>query len=104
LLQEKLRTLAEEADSWVRQMDFRWLYNPRRKVLSVGYDLTRQRLEKSCYELLASEARNAAFVAIAKGDVPQKSWFHLGRAHTVCDGKRVLLSWSGTMFEYLLPA
>ena len=63
-----------------------------------------ERLEASCYELLASEARAAAFVAIAKGDVPQESWLHLGRAHVLVKGERVLLSWSGTMFEYLMPA
>jgi len=103
-LRDRLRLLSEEADALVREMDFRFLYNPKRRVLSVGYDVTQRHLERSCYELLASEARTATFVAIAKGDIPQESWFHLGRTLTVCAGKRVLLSWSGTMFEYLMPA
>jgi hypothetical protein len=58
---------------------------------------------ESCYDLLASEARSAVFVAIAKGDIPQNSWFQLGRVHTHFAGRSVLLSWTGTMFEYLMP-
>ena len=100
---ERLRNIAAECDALVREMDFSFLYRPDRKVLSVGYDVGRLRLEKSCYELLASEARIGAFVAIAKGDLPQESWFHLGRTLTVCHAWRTLLSWSGTMFEYLMP-
>lgn len=103
VLVENLRSLAAESDALVREMDFGFLYRPRRKVLSVGYDAGRQHLEKSCYELLASEARIGAFVAIAKGDLPQESWLHLGRSITSCHGQRALLSWSGTMFEYFMP-
>jgi hypothetical protein len=99
----RLQSIAAECDALVRQMDFSFLYSARRKVLSIGYDLGRRRLEASCYELLASEARTAAFVAVAKGDIPQESWFSMGRTLTVCDGWRALLSWSGTMFEYLMP-
>lgn len=102
-LENRLRAVAEEATLLVDRMDFRFLYNQRRNVLSVGYHVRTGRVEESCYELLASEARTAAFVAIAKGDVPQESWFRLGRAHTLCEGRRVLLSWTGTMFEYLMP-
>ena len=101
---ERLGALAVEADGLVRQMDFGFLYNKRRKVLSVGYHVRSRRPEASCYELLASEARAAAFAAIAKGDVPQESWLHLGRTHVLWKGEQVLLSWSGTMFEYLMPA
>ena len=64
----------------------------------------RSDLEPSSYDLLASESRIASFVAIAKGDVPQEAWFHLGRRHTLFSGQRVLVSWTGTMFEYLMPA
>jgi hypothetical protein len=85
-------------------MDFGFLYDSRRKVLSVGADVTTGRVEESAYDLLASEARMAAFVAIAKGDVPQESWAHLGRAHVRTEDERVLLSWTGTLFEYLMPA
>jgi hypothetical protein len=84
-------------------MDFKFLYQSRKKALSVGYDASSDRLEPSCYDLLASEARIAVFVAIAKGDIPQEAWFHLGRAHTLFRGERILLSWTGTMFEYLMP-
>jgi cyclic beta-1,2-glucan synthetase len=84
-------------------MDFRFLYQRRKKALSVGYDVAAGRLDPSSYNLLASEARIASFVAIAKGDIPQESWFRLGRAHTLFRGEPVLLSWSGTMFEYLMP-
>jgi hypothetical protein len=80
------------------------LFQTKKKLLSVGYDVAAGRLAPSSYDLLASEARIASFVAIAKGDIPQESWFHLGREHTVVRGQLVLLSWTGTMFEYLMPA
>ena len=100
----ELTEIAAICDTLVREMDFRFLYHPRKKVLSVGYDVGDRRLEPSYYDLLASEARIAVFVAIAKGDIPQEAWFHLGRGHTLCRGERILLSWTGTMFEYLMPA
>lgn len=98
-----LRRVAETADRLVREMDFRFLYNPKRKLLSIGYNVGRGELAPSCYDLLASEARTAVFIAAAKGDVHQEAWFRLGRAHTLAGGKRALLSWSGTLFEYLMP-
>jgi cyclic beta-1,2-glucan synthetase len=70
----------------------------------LGYDAERQQVGATSYDLMASEARIAVFVAIAKGDIPQEAWFHLGRAHTIVNGERTLLSWTGTMFEYLMPA
>ena len=100
----ELNEIAAVSDTLVREMDFRFLYHPRKKILSVGYDVAAGRLERSYYDLLASEARIAVFVAIAKGDIPQEAWFHLGRAHTLARGEHVLLSWTGTMFEYLMPA
>ncbi len=99
----QLAEIAAICDRLVCDMDFRFLYKPRRKALVVGYDLTTGRISPSYYDLLASEARVAVFVAIAKGDIPQESWFHLGRAHTLFEGERILLSWTGTMFEYLMP-
>ena len=84
-------------------MDFAFLLDPRRKLLSVGYDAGLQKLHSACYDLLASESRIAAFVGIVKEDIPQESWFLLGRAHTVEAGRPVLVSWTGTMFEYLMP-
>jgi hypothetical protein len=103
-LENDLQRLAADADRIVDEMDFRFLYDERRKLFSVGYDVTSQRLDTARYGLLASEARMAAFVAIAKGDIPQDSWFHLGRSQTSSAGRRILLSWTGTMFEYLMPA
>jgi cyclic beta-1,2-glucan synthetase len=99
----ELNEIASISEALVREMDFRFLYHPRKKLLSVGYNVSDQRLEHSYYDLLASEARIAVFVAIAKGDIPQEAWFHLGRAHTLASGDRVLLSWTGTRFEYLMP-
>jgi cyclic beta-1,2-glucan synthetase len=100
----ELSEIASISDGLVREMDFGFLYNSRKKLLSVGYDVSAGRPESGHYDLLASEARTAVFVAIAKGDIPQEAWFHLGRAHTLAHGDRVLLSWTGTMFEYLMPA
>ena len=99
-----LEAIAEQADRYVAEMDFGFLYNLRKKTLSVGYDAALGALAISTYDLLASEARSAAFIAIAKGDVPQDSWFHLGRTHVAARGTRILASWTGTMFEYLMPA
>ena len=84
-------------------MDFRFLLDPRRKLLSLGFDVESGKIPAACYDLLASEARIAVFAAIAKEDIPQDVWFLLGRSHTREHGLPVLLSWTGTMFEYLMP-
>ncbi len=97
------RDLAEQAKQMVRGMDFRFLFNERRQVFHIGYNAANEKLDGSYYDLLASEARIASLVAIAKGDVPQSHWLHLGRPMTKVHGKATLLSWSGTMFEYLMP-
>jgi cyclic beta-1,2-glucan synthetase len=102
-LGEQLHAIAETSDRLVREMDFRFLYDKRRSALSVGYDVAKSCRDVACYDLLASEARIASFVAIAKGDIPQEAWFRLGRTHTLLRGTYVLLSWTGTMFEYLMP-
>ena len=104
LLSDSLRSIAAEARRFANAMDFRFLLNRRRKLLSVGYDVDLQELHSACYDLLATESRTAVFAAIAKEDIPQESWFMLGRAHTLDKGRPVLLSWTGTMFEYLMPA
>jgi hypothetical protein len=100
---ENLRQISVLAGRLVDEMDFRFLLEPRRKLLSVGFEAGTQKLQAPCYDLLASEARVAVFVAIAKEDIPQECWFRLGRAQTLANGRPVLLSWSGTMFEYLMP-
>jgi len=91
------------AISELATMDFRFLYDPRKKLLSIGYNVDERRLDASCYDLLASEARLASYLTIAQGQLPQDSWFALGRLLTTAGGKPVLLSWSGSMFEYLMP-
>ena len=99
-----LRTIAATGGKYANDMDFTFLLNPRRKLMSVGFDVDTQVLQPACYDLLATESRTAVFAAIAKEDVPQESWFLLGRGHTLEQGRPVLLSWTGTMFEYLMPA
>ena len=88
-------------------MSFDFLYDWQRQIFAIGYRLADAegpgRLDPSFYDLLASEARLASFVAIAKGDVPDSHWFHLGRLLTSVDGAPTLLSWSASLFEYLMP-
>ena len=84
-------------------MDFGFLYDKRRELFSIGYNVDERRLDASYYDLLASEARLTSFVAIAQGQLPQEGWFTLGRLLTTTGGVPVLLSWSGSMFEYLMP-
>jgi cellobiose phosphorylase len=84
-------------------MDYRFLYDSARDLLAIGYNVDERRLDDSYYDLLASEARLASFVAIAQGQLPQDNWFSLGRLLTTSGGEPVLLSWSGSMFEYLMP-
>jgi cyclic beta-1,2-glucan synthetase len=98
------RDLARQANGYVDAMDFKFLFDERRQVFYIGYNATTEKLDPNHYDLLASEARIASLIAIAKGDVPQSHWLHLGRPVTQVKGKQVLLSWSGTMFEYLMPA
>ncbi|MGA8151981.1 MAG: glucoamylase family protein [Terriglobales bacterium] len=100
---DDLRKIALEAGRLADEMDFGFLLDGRRRLLSVGFDVEAQQLEPACYDLLATESRIAVFTAIAKDDIPQESWFLLGRAHILDHGRAVLLSWTGTMFEYLMP-
>jgi cyclic beta-1,2-glucan synthetase len=102
-LASHLKALATEADRLVREMNFKMLVDRRRRLLSVGYDVAKQQLNSACYDLLASESRTATFIGVAKGEVLEDAWFRLGRQHTSCEGEKVLLSWTGTMFEYLMP-
>ncbi|MEP7326173.1 MAG: glucoamylase family protein, partial [Gemmatimonadota bacterium] len=99
----RLEALANRADAYVREMDFRFLYDPARKLFAIGYQDTTHCLDNSYFDLLASEARLASFVAIAKKDVPVEHWFRLGRTLTRAAGETALVSWSGSMFEYLMP-
>ena len=88
----------------VTAMEFGFLFDPTRMLFAIGYRMTDGSLDAGRYDLLASEARLLSFVAIAKGDVPVRHWFRLGRLLTPVGKDSVLLSWSGSMFEYLMPA
>jgi hypothetical protein len=103
-LESTLRAQAEFAGRLGRAMDFRFLFDDRRKLFRIGWDVEAGTLASSTYDLLASEARTGVFLAIARGDAPREAWFHLGRKLTYYRGHRTLISWSGTMFEYLMPA
>ncbi len=85
-------------------MNFRLLYDKRRHLFHIGYNVSSERLDENHYDLLASEARIASIIAIARNEVPAGHWVHLGRPLTRTDGRHTLLSWGGTMFEYLMPA
>ena len=101
---ENLHNIAKTTARLADEMDFRMLLHPQRKLLSIGFDIQNGQLHSACYDLLASESRTAAFVAIAKEEILQETWFRLGRTHTLENRRPVLLSWTGTMFEYLMPA
>ncbi|HLH72513.1 MAG TPA: glucoamylase family protein, partial [Chloroflexota bacterium] len=98
-----LEALTRQVDALADGMEMRFLYDPERRLFSIGYNVELRRLDRSYYDLLASEARLASLVAIARGEVPIEHWFTLGRPFGLSDGKPVLLSWTGTMFEYLMP-
>jgi cyclic beta-1,2-glucan synthetase len=103
-LAHRLSTLITHTKTLFDAMEFGFLFDTTRKLFSIGYRVGDSSLDPSCYDLLASEARLTSFVAVAKGDVPASHWFHLGRALTPVDRGSALVSWSGSMFEYLMPA
>ncbi len=102
-LAHRLRQLAAEALAMVMAMEFGFLFDPQRMLFSIGYRAADGSLDEGRYDLLASEARVLSFIAIAKGDVPMRHWFRLGRLLTPAGSDSVLMSWSGSMFEYLMP-
>src|SRR5687767_14115880 len=97
-----LERLARDAGQLAR-MEYGFLVDKARQLFAIGYNVDELRRDASCYDLLASEARATTFVAIAQGQLPQESWFALGRLLTTAGGEPALLSWSGSMFEYLMP-
>ena len=103
-LTRRLGALARGAAELFAAMDFSFLYHPGRRLFAIGYRVADGELDSGYYDLLASEARLASFVAIAKEDVPAAHWFQLGRPLTPVDRGAALVSWSGSMFEYLMPA
>ncbi|MEX2214195.1 MAG: glucoamylase family protein [Phycisphaeraceae bacterium] len=97
-----VKQLADECGS-LADMDFTFAYDTTREQFAIGYNVDEQRMDASFYDLLASEARLTSFIGIAQGQFGQENWFSLGRAITVIHGHRALLSWTGSMFEYLMP-
>ncbi len=98
----ELRSLAARCRE-LAEFEFEFLYDRARHLLSIGYNVSDHQLDTGSYDLLASEARLASFIAIANGKLPQEHWFSLGRQLTTSNGRPALLSWSGSMFEYLMP-
>ena len=103
-LERRLAALEAIAGKMFAAMEFGFLFDPARQLLAIGYRVAEGSLDPNCYDLLASEARLASFIAIAKGDVPARHWFRLGRDLTPVDRGSALISWSGSMFEYLMPS
>ncbi len=104
MLVRRLQAISDRAQQLFREMDFSFLFDPTRKLFSIGFRVQDGTLDPSYYDLLASEARLASFLAIAKGDIAPDHWFRLGRAMTPVGRGSALISWSGSMFEYLMPA
>ena len=102
-LATRFKSAAELSQNYFDDMDFGFLFDENRQLLRIGYNVDEERGDQSCYDLLASEARTAVFLAIAKGDIPSDTWLRLGRKLTAYRDHVTLLAWSGTMFEYLMP-
>ena len=103
-LRSDILTVADHAQVHADAMDYKFLLAESRQLLSIGFDGVSGELHPACYDLLASEARIATFLAVAKGDIPQQAWFRLDRTHVMVNGRAALLSWTGTMFEYMMPS
>ncbi len=100
---EKISQMVKTIDNIIENTDFSVLYNPKKRLFSIGFDVEKNMLTNSYYDLLASEARQASLIAIAKKDVPVKHWNSLSRTLTSLNKYKGLISWSGTAFEYLMP-
>ncbi|WP_100644540.1 GH36-type glycosyl hydrolase domain-containing protein [Alteromonas facilis] len=103
-LKARFERLASNARSFAMGMNFHFLFNQEKVLLSIGYSVDNDTLDTGCYDLLGSEARLASLFAIAKNDIPSEHWFHLGRTASPVGFSAALLSWSGSMFEYLMPS
>ena len=102
-LVERADRLAALSDDLLEEIEFGFLFNDERQLFSIGYNVVDGRLDSSYYDILASEARLASYMAIALGKVSHEHWFKLGRSLTPSGSSRALLSWSASMFEYLMP-
>ncbi len=99
----RARSLIGAVRDLSESINMRFLYDEKRKLFSIGYSVSERRPDNSFYDLLASEARIGSFAAIARGEIPLEHWFTMGRPYNAIGRRRVLLSWTGTMFEYLMP-
>jgi hypothetical protein len=99
-----LREIAQHSEEMAENTEFGFLVDPGRQVLSIGYDVRNRKVHQACYDMLASEARIATFLAVARGELHHQSWFKLSRDYTLAFGTHVIISWTGTMFEYLMPS
>jgi cyclic beta-1,2-glucan synthetase len=104
LIVDRSMAIVDISKAIFHDMEFGFLFDADRQLLSIGYRPEDDSLDSNFYDLLASEARLASFIAIAKGDLPAKHWFRLGRTMTPINGGSGLISWSGSMFEYLMPS
>ena len=102
-MQNEIEEMIQIVNRMIDNTDFSYLYSEEHQIFSIGYNIEENKLTDSYYDLLASEARQASIVAVAKKDVPVKHWNHLSRTLTVLDKYKGLISWSGTAFEYLMP-
>ncbi|MEY8357143.1 glucoamylase family protein [Lachnospiraceae bacterium 54-53] len=100
---KRIEELSNKIDNILDNVDFKFLYNEKRMLFHIGYNVSTGTIDKGCYDLMASESSLTSFVAIARGDVPLKHWNKLGRPLTMVKGIPCFVSWSGTMFEYLMP-
>ncbi len=99
----RIKVMSHTIDSMLKEAEFRFLYNEKRLLFHIGYHVSSQTKDAGCYDLMASESSLTSFIAIARGEVPLKHWSKLGRPFTMIDGIPSFVSWSGTMFEYLMP-
>ncbi len=104
VLKERMDNIMLDINNMMNDMNFKFLYNNERGLFAIGYNLEEKSLGNSYYDLLASESRATSFITIARGEVPSSHWFNLSRAMTNAFGGKSLVSWSGTMFEYFMPA
>ena len=100
---DKYKEIVERVEKFYQSMDFLPLYDFKKKLFSIGFDLDKNIQTNASYDLMASEARQTSYISIAKGDIPSEHWKSLGRSLTTIDHQSGLLSWTGTMFEYLMP-
>jgi cyclic beta-1,2-glucan synthetase len=100
----RLTRLADRCERLARRFDFVFLYDSQRRLFHIGYNADTELLDQGHYDLLASEARLASYIAIARGDIDHRHWFQMGRPVTRFEGLSCLLSWGGGMFEYLMPS